>query len=384
MSAVTDSIARRYEAERANPRPALTADDIPLSYDAFTPEWLTAVLCKDVPGARVTDFGFGDRDDGTTNRRRIHLRYNAAGEAAGLPATLFCKATIDLGNRITLGACGSAHAEATFYGSIRPRLNLEVPWGYHAHFDPESFAYIVLLRDMEQDVTFCSEHTPMDRARAEGQVLLLADLHSRFYESPELGGPRLPLTRWTDWWANLMTMDYGLYCQRGVEAAEAVIPPRLFARRAEIWPATMASVDAHNRLPRMVLHADVHLKNWYVTASGAMGLSDWQNCCIGHWGRDLAYAMTTALAPEDRRAWERDLVALYLDRLASRGVAPIPFEQAFTLYRQQTFSALAYWTSTLCPPDDWADMQPSETSIAFIHRMATAIDDLDALDSFGG
>jgi Phosphotransferase enzyme family len=382
MSDTTDMIARRYEAERANPHLALTALDIPGSYDAFTTDWLTAVLCRNANGARVTSFDFGDRDDGTTNRRRIYLRYNRQGDEQGLPASVFCKATIDLSNRITLGACGSAHAEATFYEKVRPRLTLEAPQVYHARFDPRSFAYIILMRDIGHEVEFCTEHTPMDRGRAESQVRLLADLHGRFYESPELGTPTLPLVRWTDWWANLMTMDYGIYCRKGQEAAEQVIPHRLFARRDQIWGATIASVEAHRRLPQMVLHADVHLKNWYITANGAMGLSDWQNCCIGHWGRDLAYAITTALAPDDRRAWERDLIALYLDQLASHGIPKIPFEDAFTLYRQQIFGALAYWTSTLCPPDDWADMQPSDTSIAFIHRMATAIDDLDALNSF--
>lgn len=382
MSEAYETITRHFEEGRARSRPAVAATDIPISYEAFTPEWLTAVLCGGVPGARVEAFDFDARDDGTTNRRRIFLTYNEAGAAAGLPASVFSKATIDLNNRLTLGACGSAHAEATFYAKVRPRLAIEAPVAYHARFDPESFAYIVLLRDMAGEVTFCDENAPMGRARAESQIALLAELHGTFWRHADLGGPALPLVRWTDWWANLQTMDYGIFCDKGVEAAEAVMPPRLFARRGEIWPATMASVERHHALPHTVLHADVHLKNWYVATDGAMGLSDWQNCCIGHWGRDLAYAMTTALAPDDRRAWERDLVALYIDRLAAQGVPAIPFDEAFTIYRQQMLSALAYWTSTLCPPDDWADMQPSHTSTAFIARIATAIDDCDSLDSF--
>jgi hypothetical protein len=382
MSGAYDTITRHFNAGRDAQRPAVSATDIPIGYDAFTREWLTTVLCRDVPDAKVERFDFDARDDGTTNRRRIFLIYNEAGRDAGLPASVFSKATLDLNNRLTLGACGSAHAEATFYRKVRPRLSIEAPFAYHAHYDLESFAYIVLLHDMAGEVTFCDENTPMDRARAESQVALLADLHGQFWRHPDLGGPSLPLTRWTDWWANLQTMDYGHFCEKGMDAAEAVVPARLFARRDAIWGATMASVERHRELPHTVLHADVHLKNWYVAADGRMGLSDWQNCCIGHWGRDLAYAMTTALAVDDRRAWERDLVALYLDRLAGHGVPPIPFDEAFTFYRQQMFSALAYWTSTLCPPDDWADMQPSHTSTAFIARIATAIDDLDALNSF--
>jgi hypothetical protein len=43
--------------------------------------------------------------------------------------------------------------------------------------------------------------------------------------------------------------------------------------------------------------------------------------------RDLAYAVSTALDPEDRRAWERDLVTFYLDALAGTGAFVSSFEQ---------------------------------------------------------
>src|ERR1700751_1463045 len=43
--------------------------------------------------------------------------------------------------------------------------------------------------------------------------------------------------------------------------------------------------------------------------------------------RALAYAVSTALDPEDRRAWERDLVTFYLDALAGTGAFVSSFEQ---------------------------------------------------------
>lgn len=58
------------------------------------------------------------------------------------------------------------------------------------------------------------------------------------------------------------------------------------------------------------------------------------------------------------------------------------FDEAWTIYRQQLFGALAWWTGTLGQPPNAPEMQPKDSSLQFIGRMATAIDDLDALESF--
>ena len=58
-----------------------------------------------------------------------------------------------------------------------------------------------------------------------------------------------------------------------------------------------------------------------------------QQCpCKGNWGRDLAYAVSTALSIEDRRAWERDLVIYYIERLHAAAAPKIEFELAWRTY----------------------------------------------------
>ena len=78
-----------------------------------------------------------------------------------------------------------------------------------------------------------------------------------------------------------------------------------------------------------------------------MGLNDLQCACKGNWGRDVSYAITTSLTTENRRAWEQDLLRLYLESLAAAGGRKVRFDDAWTIYRQQTFSALAWvdWNS---------------------------------------
>ncbi|MGR8947740.1 MAG: hypothetical protein ACU84Q_06805, partial [Gammaproteobacteria bacterium] len=62
MTVTFDEIKRRFETEQANPITPLTADDMPPSYESITPQWLTAVLAPDTPGAKVISHTLGPRD----------------------------------------------------------------------------------------------------------------------------------------------------------------------------------------------------------------------------------------------------------------------------------------------------------------------------------
>jgi thiamine kinase-like enzyme len=379
-----EQIREVFEKERPDFR-VTSRSQVPPSYAAITTEWLTDVLCHNTQGAQVVSHKLGVRDDGSANRRRIFVTYNDAGNAARLPASVFCKAAETLQNRIVLGVSGSGKAETDFFTKVRPLLDIETPIALYAGFDPANQASFTLMPDIAGEVTFCDEHTPMDWDRATSQIDLLSKLHSRFYESPMLGTDAIPFRNWSKWWSDMMIGDphFAEYCDIGFGDSEDIMPARLFRRRAEIWPATEKASAAHAHLPKALIHCDVHLKNWYITKSGGMGISDWQCVNIGHWSRDLIYAITAAHTVENRRKWEKDLVTLYLDKMASLGVPKISDDEAWGYLRQQLFSALAFWTITLRPTPGMPPMQPEETSRTFLKRLYTAIDDLEALDSFG-
>lgn len=381
-----DEIARITKAfsEENLERPVHRADEVPPSYVSITEDWLTEVICGAVPGARVVGHRFDERDDGSSNRRRIFLDYNEVGRAADLPATVFCKAAETLNNRLVTGLSRAAQIEADFYNLVRGRLEIEAPEGIYARFDTHNFASLIMLRDLAGKATFCDDRTEVTREMAEQQVTTLANLHSRFYESAELGSDKLPFISWPKWWTRMMAAspDFAACCDAAFGESEDNMPARLFARRSEIWHATMQSVERHNHLPKTLIHGDVHLKNWYHSNSGAMGLSDWQITAFGHWSRDLIYTITTALTVENRRALERDLVELYLDLMAERGVVREPIDQVWLNLRQQLMTALAFWTITLHPAEGMPDMQPLRTTRKFLNRLLTAIDDHDSLNAF--
>jgi thiamine kinase-like enzyme len=378
---LTTQIERAFAAEQANPVLARTRGDIPTSYEAITPDWLTDILCSEVPGALVIAHRLGPPDEGTNNRRRIHLTYNEQGAAAGLPPSVFCKGTQGLANRLMLGHSGGIICEVTFWNAARALLDIEAPTARFAAYDPVGFNSIVVLDDLEGRATFCSEETTVDRSFAEQQMALLARLHGRFFEAPELATSLSVLPTWHQRFNNLMRFHLEESCAAGVLASEPFLAPGLFARRADIWPSTLRSLEALRDLPKTLCHGDVHLKNWYVLTDGTVGLGDWGVAHRGHWSRDVAYTIATSLAVEDRRRWERDLLACYLDQLAALGVARVPFDEALLHYRQSLLTALAFWTLTLKPTPDFPDMQPEATARTFIERLGWAVDDLDVLGS---
>ena len=357
-------------------------DELPLSYEAVTDAWLTAALCGEHPGVRVIGHQWGPPDDGTSNRRRLNIAYDEAGSRLGLPTALFCKASHGIANRMALGLTNAAYSEVQFYTALRRLLPIEAPVGLFARYDQASCNSIVILEDLGPRIAgFCDQRTPVSRDRAEGQVALLAAVHGAGYADARIVGRLSSLVAWPDYFAD--TTRFGLRegAEQGFRDAAGIIPARLSARADEIWPATLASVERQRHLPHTLCHGDVHLKNWYVTRDGRMGLSDWQCTHRGHWGRDLAYAISTALSIDDRRAWEEELLRFYLDRLRAAGGPSVNFAEAWLHYRQQLPAALAWWTVTLSPPAGLPDMQPHETAVEFVRRIATAIDDLGSLDT---
>jgi hypothetical protein len=382
MSELIEQIRAAYRLEIEDASPLTKASDIPISFEAITLQWLTSVISQRQAGIEVLAFRLGPPDEGNTSRRRIFLQYNDVGTHAGLPTSVFCKATQRLASRMSVGIPGGVHAEVTFYNKIRPLLKIEAPECIWANYSTRSLNSIIVLHDLGQQVEFCTLATPMDRDRAQSQMALLATIHGQFYREADADAALAGLATWPAFFDRVQQLGLQQLCANGFQAAEAVIPRRLYMRWADIWPATLASVQRHQYLPHTLLHSDVHLRNWYVAANGGMGLNDWQGACRGHWSRDVAYAIATALPLERRRVLERDLLEYYLELLRAAGGPAMNLDEAWTCYRQQLFSALAWWTITLSPSADMPDMQPRESTLEMIKRISHAIDDLDALSSF--
>lgn len=378
-------IGGRVAYERLARPKARRFDDVPCSPYAVTAEWLTAVLCNKTPGAIVTQVDVKPASAGTHERHQLKVSYNEEGRRAGLPVSIFTKSLPSIVTRMIGGFNGTARVEGSFFTQIRPQLEIEAPLCYHSAYDRRTFAAIHLLEDLvaTKSATFCNHKTYVTRAMADDMIDLLASLHGRFYGDPTLAQRYRWLASYPRWFtigAAKMGTEY--YTRKAFDAATHVIPAEVLTRRDEVWPITMRALALHDSEPQGLIHSDVHIGNWYRTGAGQMGLCDWQCLSRGHWSRDFAYAVTASLTPDNRRSWERELLARYIERFAENtGVTP-DFDLSFLRYRQQIVHALAMWTITLCHSPLLPNMQPEDTTLTMIERMTTAMADLDALDSF--
>ncbi|MFB9269741.1 aminoglycoside phosphotransferase family protein [Bradyrhizobium erythrophlei] len=377
-------IGGRVAFERLVRPKARRRDDVPCSPGAITAEWLTAVLCDKVPGAVVTGVEVKPFSAGTHERHRLVVTYNEQGRRAGLPGSMFTKSLPSVVTRMIGGFNGTARAEGRFYMQLRPQLEIEAPVGYHAAFDPRSFASILLLEDLvaAKSATFCNHKTYVTRSMAEDMIDLLAALHARFHGDTAFAAQYRWVASYPRWFSiGAQKMDLEHYTRKAFDAASHVIPQSVLARRGDVWPAAMRALAVHDNEPQGLLHSDVHIGNWYRTGAGKMGLCDWQCLARGHWSRDVAYAVAAALTPKDRRAWERDLLTRYLERFAALTGHRPDFDESFDNYRQQIVHALLMWTITLCHSPLLPNMQPEDTTLTMIERISTAMADLDTLNS---
>lgn len=376
-------LAASTVVDRVRPWPMRTDAPVPGRIEHVTPAWLNRVLRPTLGGARVESLSVERHSSGTSVRARIRLRYSATSDTTMLPATIFVKSAPTFVTRIGNGLTGTAPAEAGFYNELRPLFQIEAPHGYYSAAQHRSYRAIHLLEDLvaTRAATFCVPTTAISRQQADDIVEQLAQLHARGAKLELVDGRRPPWLRsYPQWWqatgAISMIRRYHLRGQRRADEM-GLTPHRLVGRGEQLWRSFEASVDAHNRLPRTLIHGDTHLGNWYITGTGRMGLCDWQCISAGHWSRDLSYALASALSVEQRRDWEDALIERYLDRLGSAGGEAPPRAQAWELYRQQLPGALAMWTTTLYPPKFLPAMQPTQTSVEMLRRILTAIDDHD-------
>jgi hypothetical protein len=338
-------------------------------------------MCRHATGAQALSVEVCGGDQGSSVRRRLKVAYNDEGEKAHLAEDLFCKTTPTVLTRLATGL--SAAAEGRFYREVRPELKIETPKCYHSAWDRNSGRSIHLFEDIvaTKAARFCRWNTTISRPEAEQIIDTLATMHGQFYESPQFNSSLKWVVSYVDFFGAGERVGLRQCHERATRKAEAIIPPDVTRRSSEIWPLTLKALDLHRRGPYTMLHSDVHLGNWYIS-EGRLGLCDWQCIGRGHWARDVAYALSTTISIENRRAWERDLLRRYLDRMRESCGLGTSLDQAWDLYRQQIVLALMMWTPTLVHSRTTPDMQPEEMSLEMIKRITSAMSDLRSLDSF--
>jgi hypothetical protein len=355
-------------------------DTVPGSAEVITRAWLSSVVCRDVPDAMITNFIITGGSDGTSSRRSIELSYNESGLSAGLPKNLFAKTSASLSTRMLLGMTGIVEGESLFFNELRPLLNLRSPRSYHAACDVRTCRSVVLLEDLsKQGWTFPSPMSnSISETDARDMVDQMAIYHAAFWgmrQSREvLKKLRTPL-QIQERLNRIASFPHRTSV--GLTRAKSVVPPALWSRRSEIWPAVMQSLKVSELGPQTLLHQDVHVGNWLRDQNGRMGLYDWQIVARGHWAIDVSYALIVALDRADRRLWERDLLRLYIQRLKEYGVVDPPdLGTAYRDYCRHPMHAYAFGVFTNGQPWYLPQLQPPDYTLRSAERILCALEDL--------
>ncbi|WP_330257029.1 aminoglycoside phosphotransferase family protein [Nocardia sp. NBC_00565] len=370
-----------HVAREAVVRPrAVEATDVPVIGREVTADWLTAVLCAGHPGAAVQTFASETASTGTSTRWKLNVTYNEAGRVAGLPENLFAKTTADFKQRLTLDLAGILAGEPGFFKHLRPELDIEAPRGFHSAVDERSGRSISLLEDIvsTKGASFCTPATPIGRAQTEDLLRTMATWHARYWDDQDLERHRW-LKPPRAHFANLdRLIGMSKRSQVGARRAATVLPDILPAQHDRLYRALERSLEIASTGPQTFLHGDSHIGNTYITAAGRMGFTDWQVVLRGSWAYDFAYVVSSGLAVADRRAWERDLLTGYLERLAACGAPAPDFDTAWLAYRQQALYPYFIWLSTIGHSAIQPKYQPDEISLGIIERTAMTVLDLEA------
>ena len=387
-AALTSRVGYHVAKERiTNPRP-LTLREVPPTPEHLTDEWLTFALCRGMPGAKVLGHELGPRSDGTSSRRTLRVEFDEVGREAGLTERLFTKSAPGFMTRLVSTAVGLGAIESAFYAQVRPELAIEAPTSQYSSYDPVTNRQLLIVDDVSytRRAHFGNILTrELERKQADQVIDALAALHAEFWNAPlrKRFGHWLPDSY--EWMARLnITINAPKRILVGFERAREVIPPRLYRRSKEVPDALMRSLKINIAGPQTLLHGDVHPGNWYVTGDNRMGLCDWQCVVRGGWARDIAYALSTHLTVENRRAWERDLLAYYRDRLSEAGCQVPNADESFLAYRQQMLHAMFMWLVTVGRYSLQPEMQPMDVTLESVRRTCQAAEDLDSLQTVTG
>ncbi|MDB5969909.1 MAG: hypothetical protein JWQ90_2359 [Hydrocarboniphaga sp.] len=348
----------------------------PVASAQLTPRWLTQQIAADVPGAEVERIERLDGNSGTTDRRRLALHWNERGKSAGLPASVFIKSTpLTASSRLMVAPLQMAVNEVRFYRTVRQDLADVAPLAYATHLG-RGARFMLVLEDLS--LRGCRPFSLADEADLDhlrGMMVALGTVHARFWNSPRFSSD-------LSWLAterarpafSLMMMVHRRFRKRFLKPeTQASDPVRRLAR--VLIDNEQAVIDQRERGPLTLAHGDCHLGNTYRLADEERsGLLDWQIVHRGAGLRELAYFLGPGAPIELRRRHEKDLLALYLDTLASLGVrdAPKP-EQAWDLYRFW----MSYAWDAVQMTQMWAGLQAPANLTASWARVCAAVEDLD-------
>lgn len=304
----------------------------------MTPEWMTRAL-RDagvLGEGRVTALDYEYIGTGKIgDNARFTLHYD--GDARGAPATVVGKfAAEDETARSLAGAQGAYYNEVMFYRHLAERTAMRIPTVYASVISEARDEFILLMQDLAPaepgsqliGATLAQTHMVLGEA---------AKLAAAFYGDDKVAE--------LDFVMNAARNGSGELAQQYLQQCWPTFLERFGENLSEEGKAFGARyVNAHSHFatrhpgPRTLVHGDLRVENILFTDDSCWTV-DWQTPQISSPVTDIAYFLGSSVEVEDRRNWEREIIAEYRERLASLSV-DLPFDEVWAQYREQSMHGL--------------------------------------------
>ena len=318
----------------------------------ITKEWLTAALQERFPGVvvatvQVTEFiGF------KPNKVIVTVEYSQTANTIEPPKSFLLKGAFrDVEGKHAFSEMDlGLTMELASYAEVLPRIDATRPECFWVGMDEVSGVGAMLLEDLSPTgARFLKDEWSLDRAQAVAFVEAMGRFHANWMGEDGIladgpfgpgSGLRQRAQRLQDVYLSKITTD-ALWGKVSHLPRAAVVPRDLRdAERIRAAASRMHHIIGQGR--STIVHGDEHIGNLYIDNSGHPGFIDW--CCrIAPWVIGYAYFVIVTLDPLDRRVWEKDLLKVYLNSLASSGVEPPAFEEAWYHYRCAALYPFMIW-----------------------------------------
>ena len=348
---------------------------VPRAPGQITVEWLARTLrdtgaIGDAVIESVTVEAIGDLGGVNGETYRIRIEY-AHGDG---PRTLVAKFPSDRPGARGVAAFQRWHErEVSFYTTLAATSPIRIPRCYAASIDPTG-DYVLLLEDLRpraqgDQIAGCT----VEQARVA--IEAAARLHARWWGAPPPVEDAMPETT--------IGLDRAGRVQGALDRVWArtrdlvALPPAVASRIPRLVESYVPLLQRMASPPVTVVHGDYRLDNLFFEEDDAgVVVIDWQFVCRCRGMYDVGYFIGLDLAPEARRAHERDLVTAYVQALQRYGVEDYPAAEAWDDYRRALLLGFAVFLIGAAGEQPNARMaRVHEVGLA---RLAAAIEETDA------
>jgi hypothetical protein len=345
---------------------------------ALDPAWLTTALGRRFPGVRVTRAVPGPVVERVSTNARFRIECEGTWPE-GLPRDLCVKGYFSEYGHLSRRA---GLPEALFYLELAGTAGVRTLQCAYADVDPDTQHGVVITHDVAAaGETFLDALSPYTPAQATESLEQYAILHGRSWcaatirDAPWLAS-RLAHTLQA---RGLREISGNFDGPIGAGVPDAVRDPERLVATFERLAAIARRAE-----PWCLLHGDAHVGNLFVDPRGRPSLLDWQLVQRGPWYLDVGYHIGSVLNVEDRRRYEDELLAAYLDRLGRQGVAVPSWSSAQTAICAGLVYGFFLWGITLkvAPPVTAAMLVRLGTAVAD-HHAFDVVDGMEGVDEMG-